>query len=259
MHLYILLFLLGTGMHSGLLFLFPHIAEVCLVAATCHTLSFTTYGEHSFHCYSRRPNEAESTVTFLGLYFKIIYCSFIWGAGTAIGEIPPYAVSLAAARAGKQDEFSQELDELNRELKNTSQQNNVIEEISVWQRIYKYGQHLFVLMKLWMIGFLEKYGFWAVLAFAAWPNMAFDMCGIACGHFEMPFWTFFGATFIGKALIKVNLQAMFFIVLFSEHLLNWVIDRVKYYLYYIIYYCSCNILCHQKKQTKQQNNAQNAD
>lgn len=84
-------------------------------------------------------------------------------------------------------------------------------------------------MKLWMIQFLEKYGFWAVLAFAAWPNMAFDMCGIACGHFEMPFWTFFGATFIGKALIKINLQSVFFITMFNEKSLNKLIDYLEHF------------------------------
>ena len=59
----------------------------------------------------------------------------------------------------------------------------------------------------------RKYGFWGILAFASWPNMAFDLCGLASGHFLIPFWTFFGATWIGKAVIKVNLQAIFFIIL----------------------------------------------
>lgn len=38
---------------------------------------------------------------------------------------------------------------------------------------------------------------------SAYPNAFFDLCGMCCGHFNMPFWTFFGAVFIGKALIKV--------------------------------------------------------
>lgn len=37
-----------------------------------------------------------------------------------------------------------------------------------------------------------------------WPLLS---PGICCGHFLMPFWTFFGATLIGKAVIKVNMQA----------------------------------------------------
>ncbi len=57
-----------------------------------------------------------------------------------------------------------------------------------------------------MIGFLKHYGFVGVFLMAAWPNAAFDLCGICCGHFLMPFWTFFGATFLGKAVVKVNMQ-----------------------------------------------------
>ena len=46
-------------------------------------------------------------------------------------------------------------------------------------------------------------GFWGIFLLAAWPNALFDLCGICCGHFLMPFWEFFGATFCGKALVKV--------------------------------------------------------
>src|SRR4051794_34068707 len=84
-------------------------------------------------------------------------------------------------------------------------------------------------------------------AFASWPNMAFDLCGIACGHFGLSFWTFFGATFVGKALIKVNkalvltrscsldvtdqvnLQACFFIVVFNAKYLSSVVSFVGYF------------------------------
>ncbi len=38
------------------------------------------------------------------------------------------------------------------------------------------------------------------------PNPLFDLAGITCGHFLVPFWTFFGATLIGKAIIKVHIQ-----------------------------------------------------
>jgi hypothetical protein len=37
-----------------------------------------------------------TAVTFAGLLLKVFLPSFLWGAGTAIGEIPPYAVSRAA-------------------------------------------------------------------------------------------------------------------------------------------------------------------
>jgi vacuole membrane protein 1 len=41
-----------------------------------------------------------------------------------------------------------------------------------------------------------------------------------CGHFQVPFWTFFGATMVGKAVIKCNLQALAVIVMFSEDVLT---------------------------------------
>ena len=37
---------------------------------------------------------------------------------------------------------------------------------------------------------------------ASIPNLAFDLCGICCGFYLMPFHSFFWATFIGKAIIK---------------------------------------------------------
>ena len=40
------------------------------------------------------------------------------------------------------------------------------------------------------------------------PNPLFDLAGITCGHCLVPFWTFFGATLIGKAVIKMHLQVI---------------------------------------------------
>lgn len=56
------------------------------------------------------------------------------------------------------------------------------------------------------------------------PNPLFDLAGITCGHFLIPFWTFFGATLIGKALIKMHLQQTFVIVAFSEHHVDMLLD-----------------------------------
>ena len=58
-------------------------------------------------------------------------------------------------------------------------------------------------MQGWMLGVIQRHGFLGILLLASWPNAAFDLCGICCGHFQMPFWQFFGATFLGKALVKV--------------------------------------------------------
>lgn len=115
--------------------------------------------------------------------------------------MPPYLISLAAARSGKQD------DEI-AEMLGEAEEDNVI------------GR-----MKAWMIDFVEKYGFWGVLLMSAWPNAAFDLVGICCGQLNVPFMTFFVATVIGKACIKVSGQAVFFAFWFRN--VELVIDFAK--------------------------------
>ncbi|GAA54234.1 vacuole membrane protein 1 [Clonorchis sinensis] len=60
-------------------------------------------------------------------------------------------------------------------------------------------------------------GFVGILLCASVPNPLFDLAGMTCGHFLVPFWSFFGATVIGKAIIKVHLQQFTVIALSSEH------------------------------------------
>lgn len=38
------------------------------------------------------------------------------------------------------------------------------------------------------------------------PNPLFDLAGIMCGQFGIPFWKFFMATLLGKAIIKTHIQ-----------------------------------------------------
>jgi len=186
---------LGTGMHTGVLFLFPHVMKITLAASECGSTAFPAWHnmwfrtvDHAYVCQSQDKGH----VAFWDVFLKVFLPCFFWGAGTALGEIPPYAISRAAFLAGKKNAEFEEM----------------VGERSGWAVLDR--------MKDWMIEFLKRRGFWGVLLMAAWPNMAFDLCGICCGQFGLPFLTFFGATFIGKALIKVNLQAVFFIVLFSE-------------------------------------------
>jgi len=70
---------------------------------------------------------------------------------------------------------------------------------------------------------VEKVGFWGILACASIPNPLFDLAGITCGHFLVPFTTFFGATVIGKAVIKAHLQMAFVILAFNQELLDGVV------------------------------------
>eukprot|EP00300_Choanocystis_sp_HF-7_P006015 c14430_g1_i1.p1 GENE.c14430_g1_i1~~c14430_g1_i1.p1 ORF type:complete len:332 (+),score=53.48 c14430_g1_i1:345-1340(+) len=195
---------LGTGMHSGVLFLFPHIAEVCLAASACESLDFGP----DFTCTHELPGQGRP-VTFWGLFLIVFWPCFLWGSGTAIGEIPPYAIARAARLSGDDSE----LQELQEDSSDKSLKGRLMN-----------------FTKRWMFSSLHRYGFWAILAFSAWPNMAFDLCGLACGHFLIPFWVFFGAVFLGKAIIKVNLQAMFFITLFREEYLEVLLRALEWVL-----------------------------
>lgn len=54
------------------------------------------------------------------------------------------------------------------------------------------------------------------------------MAGITCGHFLVPFWTFFGATLIGKAVIKMHLQKIVVIIAFNELLIEKAVDYLAF-------------------------------
>eukprot|EP01134_Creolimax_fragrantissima_P007655 CFRG7655T1 len=199
---------LGTGMHSGILFLFPHIFKVVTAVQECGTTELTLRQDTWFNTTPFTCPEGSNTDTYVHFYhlFALVFpASMLWGAGTAMGEIPPYALSRAARIAGEVDEEYEEI--------------KAIQESGHANPLQK--------MQSWMIGFLQRNGFWGVLLMSAWPNMAFDLCGICCGHFLMPFWTFFGATFIGKAIIKVNMQAVFFIGLFTDKYMKRIVSFIS--------------------------------
>lgn len=56
---------------------------------------------------------------------------------------------------------------------------------------------------------IQKLGFFGIFLFASVPNPLFDLAGITCGHFQVPFSTFFGATFLGKACVKASIQVSY--------------------------------------------------
>ena len=70
-------------------------------------------------------------------------------------------------------------------------------------------------------------GFFGILLCASVPNPLFDLAGIICGHFNVPFWTFFGATVIGKAIIKCNLQSFAVLLFFSTDVREVILQNIK--------------------------------
>ncbi|KAJ8921221.1 hypothetical protein NQ315_013693 [Exocentrus adspersus] len=159
------------------------------------------------------PNERNPlTITILSIMSKVRLEAMCWGAGTALGELPPYFMARAARLSGidpEEDDELKELEELERK-KNNPGELTLIEK-----------------GKVFVEEIVQKVGFFGILACASIPNPLFDLAGITCGHFLVPFWTFFGATLIGKAIIKMHIQKLFVIIAFNESLIEMAIDLLK--------------------------------
>ena len=96
---------MGTGLHTFILYLGPHIAKVVLVANECNSMPEYVPSRWKFDHFApcntaTSSNDIESSVTFFALYKGVILEAFLWGAGTSIGELPPYFVARAASLAG---------------------------------------------------------------------------------------------------------------------------------------------------------------
>lgn len=187
---------LGSGLHTFVLYLGPHIAAVTLAAHECGSLNFPEppYPDQIICPPDENPGEK---ISLLSIMAKVRLEAFMWGAGTALGELPPYFLARARSLSLSDESASEESEE-------DSQVGQVIQKI------------------------IQKAGFIGILACASIPNPLFDLAGITCGHFLVPFWTFFGATLIGKAVIKMMLQKTFVILAFNEQYVLRVIALLRY-------------------------------
>lgn len=184
---------LGTGLHTFLLYLGPHIAAVTLAAFECRSLNFLEPPYPNEILCSDEGVDGDG-VSVWEIMAKVRWECFMWGTGTAIGELPPYFMARASRLHGEVNEEEDEMKEILRSGPKT------------WLERGKVFMHETV----------NRFGFVGILLCASIPNPLFDLAGITCGHFLIPFWTFFGATLIGKALIKMHIQIIFVIFLFSQ-------------------------------------------
>ncbi|KAF8938689.1 Vacuolar membrane protease [Dissophora ornata] len=144
---------LGTGLHTFILFLGPHIAEVTLAAYNCGNTDFDVRGDHR------------------------------------LTLIPSAALS-----GNRNEELAAIEDLLKRKPDSVS-----------------YKERILIMVHEGM----KRLGFFGIFLCASIPNPLFDLAGITCGHFLIPFSTFFGATFLGKAVVKSSIQTLFVILMFS--------------------------------------------
>ncbi|XP_056450519.1 vacuole membrane protein 1-like isoform X1 [Gadus chalcogrammus] len=212
---------LGTGLHTFLLYLGPHIASVTLAAYECGSVDFPEppYPE-SILCplegggsATGGPAHGEGPalgpgVSLWTIMSKVRLEACMWGAGTAIGELPPYFMARAARLSGANpnDQDYQEFEEMMEQGAN--------------------AQDFASRAKMAVHKLIQQVGFLGILACASIPNPLFDLAGITCGHFLVPFWTFFGATIIGKAVIKMHIQKLFVIVTFSRHIVEQMVTLI---------------------------------
>lgn len=160
---------------------------------------------------------------------KVRLEAFMWGAGTALGELPPYFISRAHRLSGDtddDDEIMEELEELE-ELVPEFEQPGVSKAAAGAVRT-KRKLSLAQNVKASMIFFMKRMGFFGILACASIPNPLFDLAGIICGYSLIGFWTFFGATLLGKAVIKMHIQKLVVIIVFNETYVQTLLDASRY-------------------------------
>eukprot|EP01060_Flectonema_neradi_P013036 TRINITY_DN1981_c0_g3_i1.p1 TRINITY_DN1981_c0_g3~~TRINITY_DN1981_c0_g3_i1.p1 ORF type:complete len:506 (+),score=59.74 TRINITY_DN1981_c0_g3_i1:658-2175(+) len=215
----------GSGMHSGILFLFPHIYKVCMAADDCGNLDFGTnvllsggpasmlsvlpIGDRSnLPAYCVCTKTPDTVVPFTARLAAVALPCMLWGAGTAVGEIPPYFVAYKSAGVQGTKKCA-----LQKEMGGSTAPIEA--------------------MKEWMVDIVKRHGFAAVFLLSAWPNAFFDLCGLCCGAIRMPFLTFFSAVLLGKAVVKVGGQCVFFVSVFTKTTFVVLIDSITATLLYL--------------------------
>ena len=183
---------LGTGCHTGTLFLFPYI------------------------------------INNLDNKWNIFLATYTWAIGTAIGEIPPYIIASYSTITKEEllnyGQINNTEIETSKCLENClNNDNNKNTNISNKSFI----KNKLLVMNKYMIYILDKYGMVGILLFASYPNMMFDLCGLICGYFHYPFWKFFLPTLIGKTVFKASGQALFIYYIFShETYFDWIKTQI---------------------------------
>ena len=168
---------LGTGFHTGIIFVIPHINNIYQTAMTCGHIQFDIYGSNKYQCVTYDNYEP----SLWEIYFKCFPAVFFWGLGTALGEVPPYYVARAI--------------------------NNKVQFESYFTKMK-------CLLDM-VVYYIKKFSFLTIMLLASWPNATFDMCGMACGFYRVSISVFLGATIVGKAFIKAPIQLYLFLRYFG--------------------------------------------
>ncbi|XP_019180096.1 PREDICTED: vacuole membrane protein KMS1-like [Ipomoea nil] len=209
---------LGSGLHTFVLYLGPHIAFFTIKAVKCGRVDIKSAPYDTIQlkrnpswlgkdCSQFGPPLFSSSngtqVPLSSILPHVQLEAILWGLGTALGELPPYFISRAASISGSSID----------ELDTSSTENNGHQETNLNQ------------IKRWFLSHAQYLNFFTILILASVPNPLFDLAGIMCGQFGIPFWEFFFATLIGKAIIKTHIQTVFIISVCNNQLLDWMENK----------------------------------
>ncbi|KJE88459.1 transmembrane protein 49 [Capsaspora owczarzaki ATCC 30864] len=217
---------LGSGLHTFVLYLAPFIVKVSVHAQNCQSLEFSNLGHYNDQFPICAVGGASSAITILSILNKVRFEALMWGLGTAIGELPPYFVArafrLSTDRAKAAIVVGEDADA---SLQAEAIEAEHLAEIEALDD--QSDQSALARGKRVMHNLVQRLGFWGIVAAASIPNPLFDLAGITCGHFLVPFGTFFGATVLGKAVIKAHLQTLFVICVSNREVVGWLVTKVK--------------------------------
>ncbi|XVF63145.1 hypothetical protein PTKIN_Ptkin09bG0065300 [Pterospermum kingtungense] len=217
---------LGSGLHTFVLYLGPHIALFTIKAMQCGRVDLKSAPYDTIQL-KRGPSWLDksceefgpplfssshgSRVPLSSILPQVQMEAILWGIGTALGELPPYFISRAASESGSKFDAMEELDA------SSTEDNGVIAT---------YLQQI----KRWLLSHSQHLNFLTILVLASVPNPLFDLAGIMCGQFGIPFWEFFLSTLIGKAIIKTHIQTVFIICVCNNQLLDWIENELIWVL-----------------------------
>ncbi|KAK9287603.1 hypothetical protein L1049_016038 [Liquidambar formosana] len=217
---------LGSGLHTFVLYLGPHIAFFTIKAMQCGRVDLKSAPYDTIQL-KRGPSWLDKDCSEFGpplfpsinglrvplssILPQVQIEAILWGIGTALGELPPYFISKAARSSGSEFDAMEELNA------SSTEDNGVI--ATYLTRI-----------KRWLVLHTQHLNFFTILVLASVPNPLFDLAGIMCGQLGIPFWKFFLATSIGKAIIKTHIQTVFIISICNNQLLDWVENELIWVL-----------------------------
>ena len=168
----------GSGLHTFILYLGPHIAKVAIISSECGFVPKQLPSRWSFQYFQDCNKQGD--IEIMQIFWAVQLESVLWGFGTVIGEFPPYFI----ARGARDNEYEEDEEE---------------------------GGRVKQILRI----ALKKYTFITLCLCASIPNPLFDLAGLMAGHFGVPFFEFFVATALGKTVVKVQMQVIFTTLLFS--------------------------------------------